>query len=428
MTRQGHELDELPLFSQSRPIKTKTRVSSATKKRPPVQPKNQALSVSELTSRIRGRLEGEFQDIWVEGEIGNFKSASSGHVYFSLKDSKATLAAAAFGWSQRRHAFQLKDGLKVLCHGHISVYAPRGNYQLLVDRVEPLGEGSLQVAFEQLKQKLLEEGLFSKERKKTIPAYPKKIVVITSPTGAAVRDVISVLRRRAPHLGVVVVPTLVQGEHAASRLVEALRKANDLNLGDVILLTRGGGSMEDLWCFNNEELARSIAQSGIPVISAVGHEVDFTISDFVADLRVPTPSAGAEMVTENWLGLMENLNDSSGRLFSSVNRLFSERRNSFIHLKARLKSPATGIREQSQRFDEIFSRMNAAVRGLHRNKLNLVAHGASQLEALSPLRVLGRGYSITLEGKRVIRSAKEIQEGKKYRVRFHDGEKPFRAM
>ncbi len=249
------------------------------------------ISVAQLTSTIKSLLEGEVGLVTVKGEISNWRPAASGHIYFSLKDSEAVISAALFrGAAAKMKGPPIKDGMEVICRGRISVYPPRGTYQIIVENMEPVGSGSLQAQFEALKKKLFQEGLFDSARKRKIPMLPNRIVVITSPTGAAIRDVLSVLKRRFAGVNVLILPALVQGADAPAELISALKLANEKALGDVILLTRGGGSLEDMWCFNDENLAREIFRSKIPVVSAVGHEIDFTIADFVADLRAPTPS------------------------------------------------------------------------------------------------------------------------------------------
>ena len=386
--------------------------------------KSQALSVSEITSRIKANLESDFMEVWVKGEISNLKAASSGHVYFSLKDDGANLSAAAFGWGRKKVTFQLKDGLEVLCRGNISVYAPRGNYQLLVDTIEPLGAGALQLAFDQLKQKLQSEGLFETKRKRPIPKYPSKIVVITSPQAAALRDVLTVLKRRAPFVEVVLVPTLVQGEDAANKIMQAIKVANHYKLGEVILLTRGGGSIEDLWSFNNEDLARIIAASEIPVISAVGHEVDFTIADFVSDLRAPTPSAGAEILSQHWVELRERTRHLHERLFMSFKRDLLLKKRTLEALSAKLKSPRDQLREKAQRVDELSLSLERSIRLSIERRQSSLERLASKLQALSPLNVLSRGYALVQNAadKRVIRSSKEVKKGDRLALRFSDGE------
>jgi exodeoxyribonuclease VII large subunit len=404
---------DLPLFqSQSKPVTT-----------PNSAPR--AMSVSEITSKIKSSLEGDFAQVWVQGEISNFKSASSGHIYFSLKDEGANLTAAAFGWNRKakKASFDLKDGMEVICKGSISVYAPRGNYQLLVDSIEPVGAGALQLAFEQLKEKLQKEGLFEPGRKRPIPKYPAKIVIITSPQAAALKDALTVLRRRAPFVEVLLVPSLVQGEDAAARLIQALRVANHYKLGEVILLTRGGGSMEDLWSFNHEDLARAIAASEIPVISAVGHEIDFTIADFVADLRAPTPSAGAEILSQFWVELRERSRELQERLLMSMKRDILLKRRTLEALAAKLKSPKDQLREKSQRVDELSMNLERIMKLTIERKQGSLERLAMKLQALSPLNVLSRGYTLvkTAEGH-VVRSAADVKKNQNLSLRFNDGE------
>ena len=396
---------DLPLFQASRPT-----------------PQFLAQSVSEITARIKRTLETGFTQVWIRGEISNLKPASSGHVYFSLKDDGATLSAAAFGWNRKKVNFELKDGLEVLVKGNISVYPPRGNYQLLVDAIEPVGAGSLQIAFEQLKQKLQNEGLFDEKKRRIIPKFPKKIVVITSPQAAAFRDVLTVLKRRAPQVEILLIPALVQGESAPEKLIQAMRIANHFKLGEVILLTRGGGSMEDLWAFNHEELARVIAGSAIPVISAVGHEIDFTIADFVADLRAPTPSAGAEILTQYWVELRERSRQLNERLVMALKRELLLKRRTLEMLAAKLKSPKDQLREKAQRLDELTMQLTRAIQISNERRHMHLERLMGKLHALSPLNVLSRGYALVQTGEQeLIRSAAEIQKGQKLLLRFSDG-------
>ena len=402
--------DDLPLFQASG---NKTKSPSVT--------------VAEITSRIKANLESEFRDVWVQGEISNLKVASSGHVYFSLKDDAATISAVAFNWGRKKASFDLKDGLEVLCRGNVSVYAARGNYQLIVDAIEPRGAGSLQLAFQQLKEKLMKEGLFDPSRKRPIPKYPAKVIVVTSPQAAALRDVLTVLKRRAPFVEVLLIPALVQGEDAPAKLIQALKVANHYKLGDVILLTRGGGSIEDLWGFNHEDLARAIAGSAIPVISAVGHEVDFTIADFVADLRAPTPSAGAEIITQHWVEMRERSRQLQERLFMSLKRDLVYKRRSLEALSARLRSPKDQLREKAQKLDELSLSLERNMRLMIERKQMHLERLASKLHALSPLNVLSRGYALVQnkndpEHSKVIRSAQDIQKGDRLSLRFSDGE------
>ena len=387
-----------------------------------------SLTVSEVTFQIKSNLESKFGGVWIQGEISNLKAAPSGHVYFSLKDDGATLSAAAFGWSRKKNVnFDLKDGLEVLCRGSVSVYPPRGNYQLLVDEIEPLGAGALQLAFQQLKEKLQKEGLFEASKKRPLPKYPSRIVVITSPQAAAVRDVLTVLKRRAPFVEVLVIPSLVQGDQAVEKLIQAIRVANHHRLGEVILLTRGGGSIEDLWSFNHEELARVIAASNIPLVSAVGHEIDFTISDFVADLRAPTPSAGAEILTQHWVELRERTRQASERLVMSLKRDLLLKRRTLETLSAKLKSPKDQLREKIQRVDEISMSLERLMKLHIERRQSAVERLATQLQALSPLNVLSRGYTLVQRSDKkselkVIRNAKDVKSGDRLSLKFSDGE------
>ncbi len=387
-------------------------------------PASDAMTVSSLTMKIKRNLEGEFREIWVQGEISNLKEATSGHAYFSLKDDGATISAAAFGWGKKKKAgFQLKDGLQVICRGNVSVYAPRGNYQLLVDVIEPLGAGALQLAFEQLKEKLQKDGLFELERKRPLPKYPSKIVVISSPQAAALRDILTVLKRRAPFVEVIIVPALVQGEEAPGKLIQALKVANHYRLGDVILLSRGGGSIEDLWAFNHEELARTIARSEIPVVSAVGHEIDFTIADFVSDLRAPTPSAGAEIITQHWVELRERSQQLNMRLSQTMRREILLKRRSLEALAARLRNPRDQLREKAQKVDELSMRLERLIAHLIERKKMALERLTGQLDALSPLAVLSRGYALIQDDqKKLIRSASQVKSKQVLQLKFADGE------
>lgn len=380
------------------------------------------VSVSQLTGSIKSLLEGEIGSVTVRGEISNWKPAASGHIYFSLKDSDASISAAFFRGAAARLRVPVRDGAEVICRGRISVYAPRGTYQIIVDSLEPVGAGSLQAQFEALKKKLLGEGLFDVARKRPLPAMPERIVVITSPTGAAIRDVLSVLKRRFAGVKVLVIPALVQGTEAPRELVAALRTANEHRLGDVILLTRGGGSLEDLWAFNDEKLARAIFESAIPVVSAVGHEVDFTIADFVADLRAPTPSAAAELLVREQRALLDALDDFTLRLASSARNELRQARVLLRAAAAGLKNPRDRINDLRLRFDDWSERLAAGLaRGLERRRDRLQRLEAS-LAALSPLSVLERGYSIAFTANgRAVRGVADIPAGAAFTLRLKDG-------
>ncbi len=391
-------------------------------------------SVSELTQRIKGVLEPAFQQVWVQGEISNYKPAASGHAYFSLKDAQSALSAAIFGWGAQRargkYKFDLKDGLQVICRGRVTLYAPRGSYQLTIDSIEPLGAGVLQQRFEELKQRLALEGLFDSKRKRPIPLFPRTVAVVTSPTGAAIQDMLNILARRVPHVRVRVIPALVQGEGAARQVLQGLECVNRLKLADLIVLARGGGSIEDLWSFNDEALARAIVASAIPVISAVGHEIDFTIADFVADLRAPTPSAAAELLSGAWVESRGRLSENWTRLRQAMARMLQQHRLNLAHLSARVVSPRDKLRDSAQRCDELTLRMERAIAmqlERRRARLQLVSE---KLDALSPLRVLERGYTIVHdpeEGGRVVRSTQEVPSGKRLEIRFKDGVREVQA-
>ncbi|MEN9723878.1 MAG: exodeoxyribonuclease large subunit [Pseudomonadota bacterium] len=388
----------------------------------------EALSISELTAKIRGVLEPQFLSVWVRGEVSNYRPAASGHAYFSLKDDGAMISAACFNWAQRsrqaRPAFELKDGIEVLCRGKIAVYPPRGSYQLSVEQMEPLGAGALQLAFEELKARLDAEGLFDSRRKRRLPEYPRHIAVVTSPSGAAIRDMLIVLRRRAPQIRVTVIPALVQGDQASAQITRGLEIANRHNLGEVVVLARGGGSIEDLWCFNDERLARAIAASRLPVISAVGHEIDFSISDFVADLRAPTPSAAAEILSGHWVDAARRLQESKSRLWVALQRDLQHRKQLFNQIRARLISPRDRLREQAQRVDEWALRLERAMQVHLQKSQSQFSSLTGRLDALSPLRVLERGYGLVTDAGSggVVRSATQVHSGQAMKVRFHDGE------
>jgi exodeoxyribonuclease VII large subunit len=385
-------------------------------------------TVTELTSHIRGILEPSLTQIWVVAEVSNYRPAASGHAYFSLKDSGSCISAAYFGWGAKRRQFELKDGLQVLVRGKVTVYPPRGTYQITCDQIEPLGAGALQVAFEQLKAQLAAEGLFETARKRALPRFPSRIAVVTSPSGAAIQDMLNILGRRAPHLRVTIIPAIVQGSEAASQIIRGLEYANQRGLGEIVVLARGGGSIEDLWSFNDESLARAIVKSKLPVISAVGHEIDFTISDFVSDLRAPTPSAAAEIVTGHWVDAVSRVKDSGIRLRNGILRDLQQRKTVLSHIAARVVSPRDRLREQAQRCDELFLRLERAFRLKLERRQGVVEQLMGKLDALSPLRVLERGYTLVRgEEGAVIRSSRQVIEGQILEITFHDGQRTVQA-
>lgn len=386
--------------------------------------RDRVVSVGQLTASIKMLLENEVGFVSVRGEISNWRPAASGHIYFSLKDSEAVISAALFRGAamKTKNIAAIKDGAEVILRGRISVYPPRGSYQIIVESLEPVGAGGLQAQFEALKKKLHAEGLFDSGRKRPIPMFPERIVVITSPTGAAIRDVLSVLKRRFAGVNVLVIPALVQGQDAARDLCRAVQLANEHRLGDVILLTRGGGSLEDLFCFNDENLAREIYSSLIPVVSAVGHEIDFTICDFVADLRAPTPSAAAELLVREKEAVIETLADYELRLAKSVRNEIQQARLMLKGTVAALKSPRDRINELRLRFDDWAERLTAAARHCVEKNLEQVNLLRSTLAALSPLQVLERGYAIAFDAKgNAVRSAGQLPAGTRFALRLHDG-------
>lgn len=382
-----------------------------------------AVSVTQLTQSIKALLEGGVGAVTVRGEISNWRPAASGHIYFSLKDTDAAISAALFrGAASRLNSAPFKDGLEVICRGRVSVYAPRGTYQIIVESMEPVGAGGLQAAFEALKKKLHSEGLFDQSRKRELPAMPERIVVITSPTGAAIRDVLSVLKRRFSSVDVLIIPALVQGAEAHKDLIRALQVANENALGDVILLTRGGGSLEDLWCFNSEELARAIVASEIPVVSAVGHEIDFTIADFVADLRAATPSAAAELLVKEKQAIVSSVETAQARLIRSITQELQQRKLMLKAVVSKIKSPKDRINELRLRFDDWTERLISSTQKVVDSEMQRVQKLEASLQALSPLKVLDRGYSITFDRSgRAVKSVKQVKKGDLLEVRVSDG-------
>ncbi len=398
-------------------------------------------TVSQLTVQIKSLLEAEFDVIWVEGEISNFSCPSSGHFYMSLKDEHAQIRAVMFRPQARYLKFTPEDGMMVIARGRIGVYEPRGEYQIILDYLEPLGVGALAAAFEQVKRKLALEGIFDEDQKRPIPFLPQRIAVITSPTGAAIRDFLRIAGRRMPNLDITIVPARVQGDEAARDIVEALEVVNrELEDIEVIVITRGGGSLEDLWPFNREEVAYAIRRSRIPVVSAVGHEVDLTISDLAADLRAPTPSGAAELLVKERDVLIRDLKSLSSRLEMALGGMLARARDRIANLSARIRDPRRGLADTWLRLDDLYGRLLTMGRGFIKDKaiglksiserllLNSPSHAITmrsqevgfhtralvqaisgylevrkrdalaftdKLDSLSPLSILKRGYSIT---------------------------------
>ena len=437
-------------------------------------------TVVELTGQVRRLLEQHIGQVWVTGEVTNLRAQSSGHLYFTLKDASAQLSCVLFRGEAGAARDLLQDGQKVLLQGEVTVYEPRGQYQLRVAAVELQGVGALQLAFEKLKRKLQAEGLFASERKRPLPRFPRRIGLATSPTGAALRDVLHVIQRRYPVLEIVLAPCRVQGEGAAEEVAAGIRQLNEWSARqpaaggaglDLILLTRGGGSLEDLWAFNEEAVARAIFESVVPVVSAVGHEIDFTISDFVADLRAATPSAAAEIITEGMFASVQALAEVPARLRQLARDRLEREQEGLEHLRQRLRRahPRARLEDHWQRLDDLQASLLRAGRGRCREARarldSLVArwrrlrlpqalarrgevlartHGRllerarfhwrhqqqrwetlqERLRLLSPERVLARGYSVTMDARsgRIIRSQAQAQRGQVLRTRLHQGE------
>ncbi|EKB1963816.1 exodeoxyribonuclease VII large subunit [Vibrio parahaemolyticus] len=427
-------------------------------------------TVSRLNAEVRLLLENEMGIVWLVGEISNFSAPVSGHWYLTLKDSRAQVKCAMFRGHNRRVTFKPANGNQVLVKARLSLYEPRGDYQLIIESMQPEGDGRLQQEFEELKMKLAAEGLFAQTNKLTLPEHPKCVGVITSKTGAALYDILDVLKRRDPSLPVVIYPTMVQGEDAAIQIAQAIGRANSRNECDVLIVGRGGGSLEDLWCFNNEILARTIAASQIPIISAVGHEVDITIADFVADVRAPTPSAAAELVSRDNSHKDQSLVAKQHKLASAMRYYLAQQKQQSVQLLHRLERqhPSYQLQRQSQQLDELDMRLRRAMqrfidtrqqaveRKHHRLQLNSpvkhlaqqksrleriehklldamdrklltmrhqLAIAAEKLDTVSPLATLKRGYSITqTEQGKVVRSADDVKTGDLLVTRLANGE------
>ena len=434
-----------------------------------LQPSRQILTVTELTARIRDLLARNFTDIFVQGEISNCREAQSGHIYFTLKDDRAQVRCVFFKQQQRGIKFRPGDGLQATVRGTISVYEQRGEYQIYVERIEPVGLGALQLAYDQLKKRLEVEGLFDPARKKPLPLLPSRIGLITSPRGAAVRDVVRILTRRFPNVHLTVFPVRVQGEGAAQEVVKALEFFNARKFVDVLILARGGGSLEDLWAFNEEIVARAIGDSEIPIISGIGHETDFTIADFVADVRASTPSAAAELVVQTRREFDKHIAELCGALAEQMRYriLVLSRRIHELGARTGFRRPLDLLRQQRQRADEMTARLALGLRArleqsrkrfhvahLHivsfdfrakiaalrllverqvtdlgiraehllRDKRERLARLGLQLEERSPLKVLERGYAIATDGSgAVLRDAAQVRIGDAISLQLHRG-------
>ncbi len=384
------------------------------------------LSVSELTGQIKSLLETELESRWVLGEISQYTlQRGSGHRYFTIKDEHSQLSAVMFKWQSRGLSFEPESGMQVLVYGHVSVYETRGVYQFYAARIQPAGVGELALAFEQLKSRLAAEGLFDVERKRALPPFPRRVGVVTSPTGAAIRDIAQVMQRRAPGIQIVLAPARVQGQGAAEEVAHGIEELNRYAEVDIIIVGRGGGAPEDLWCFNEERVARAIFASPIPVISAVGHEVDFSISDYVADYRAPTPSAAAEIVAAEHGALKERVVELRQRLISSMQGHIERRGEAQRHLDPRrvLLRARDRIEQNSQYLDERRKDLITAFDWYARRRIEAFGGALMRLEDLSPLKGLARGFSLAeaTENGQLIKDANELQPGDTIRVRFQRG-------
>ena len=382
-------------------------------------------SVTEINNEIKVILEDSYPSVWISGEISSFKQYSSGHMYFNLKDENSQISAVMFSFQNQKLKFALKDGMQVLLYGKITSYINRGTYQIQVYDVEQQGLGTLQEKFEKLKKKLLEEGLFDETHKRQIPYIVNKIGIVTSKDGAALHDILSVLDRRFSNVEVLIYPVRVQGETAKDEIAQAIQYLNNNHKElDVLLVGRGGGSLEDLWAFNEEKVARAIYNSNIPVISCVGHEVDFTIADFVADLRAPTPSVAAEVVAKNRADIEEKIFMIKDRIIGNINNLvkrYEEKINFFKTCRA-LSRPYDIYEDKIQRVDEIRERLILQMNNIFSNKqqqLNLNVH---KLDLLSPLKIMARGYSVCFNAKgKLLKKVEQVKAGDILDIKLTDG-------
>lgn len=384
-------------------------------------------TVAELTTEISRTLSDndELMSCWVSGELSNYKNhRPSGHWYFTLKDQSSSMKAVMFRSRAERVGFTPQDGMKVLVRGSVKVYERDGNVQLYVDEMQPSGLGALYLAFEQLKQRLSAEGLFEAERKRPIPRIPRRVGIVTSPTGAAIRDILKVMGRRDPHLSWILAPAAVQGEQAPREVAQAIERLNRYGQVDVLIVGRGGGSIEELWAFNTEEVARAIANSAIPVISAVGHETDVTIADMVADLRAPTPSAAAELAVPIFQELRYDVEALRARLQVGIKGQLGRKRDKFKSLASSgpLLNPLWRIEQNRQRLDNVSTALQQEMTRFVLDKNGILKLLATKLDLLSPLAILGRGYSLTYspEGK-LLRSSNEAVVGDEIKVRLNEG-------
>ncbi|MFH1413321.1 MAG: exodeoxyribonuclease VII large subunit [Candidatus Omnitrophota bacterium] len=390
------------------------------------QPKDlerRVYKVREITQDIKLILENTFGEVWVEGEVSNFKTAASGHFYFSLKDESAVLAAAMFSRANKEVKFKIEDGLKVVCFGKVDVYPPRGNYQLIVEKIEPKGIGARQLAFEQLKKKLFKEGLFDQAHKKPLPSMPFKVGVVTSSHSAALRDILQILKKGAPFVDLIIRPVRVQGETAAKEIAKAIEDFNKFGQIDALIISRGGGSIEDLWSFNEEIVARAIYNSRFPTISAVGHQINITLADLVADVFVETPSAAAKIIVDKKNALLADMDNYCHSLSASIAEVIYNLKHILAVLLGALVSPLDRLSEKQQLVDEFAAGLNRQIKQILNITREKLSYLIEKLEALSPLSVLSRGYSLStrLETGEIIKDVSGLKQGDKIKTVLDKG-------
>jgi len=387
--------------------------------------KEKPLTVSEATKIVKDLLEESLDKVWIKGEISNLSCPVSGHIYFTLKDAVSQIKVAFFKSSNKFTQSKLKDGKEVIVFGKITIYSKRSEYQIIAEDILIYGEGDLLLEFEKLKKKLSEEGLFNEERKRKIPEFPEKIGIITSPTGAVIEDIIKIIKRRYPVVHLIIYPSMVQGDEAPQQLIDGLAYFNSRDDIDVIILARGGGSIEDLWAFNNENLAREIYKSRIPVISAVGHEVDFTIADFVADLRAPTPSAAAELVVPDKKELLQTLNNLQKTLYNHIINLYTSYYEKILNYENNsvFKKILNFYDEYSQILDEYLVDIKKSIKDLLKNKNEQIKFIYEKLLLLNPYSILKKGYSVVFdENGKIIKNSENVDIGDDINIKLYKGE------
>jgi exodeoxyribonuclease VII large subunit len=386
----------------------------------------QALTVTQLTTQLKGVVENNFADVWVAGEISNFSRPQSGHCYLTLKDDNAQLRAVIWRGTASRLKFDVHDGLEVICRGRLDVYPPRGSYQLVIEQLQPQGIGALELAFRELREKLGREGLFDAEKKRPLPTFPRRIGVVTSPTGAAIRDFLEVMRRRWQGVDVLIFPVRVQGDGSAKEIAAAIRQANTLKPSlDVLVVGRGGGSLEDLWAFNEEAVVRAIAASQVPTVSAVGHEIDVTLADLAADVRALTPSEAAERVVPSAQEVSQSLRSLRERLQNALVVRTANLRSRVDSIASRpaFARPLDGVHNLSRQADDLANRLHGAMKVQLRDQQSRLAAIGGKLDTLSPLGVLGRGYSLTHDqaSGQLITKVSQVKQGQQIATRLAQG-------